>query len=83
MMTRIRFVTCAVAILFAAGCAQQQETAPTPMAQMCPVSGESVDDSSPSVQFEGQTVRFCCDKCLAKWNAMSDADKHDKLAAMK
>lgn len=82
-MHRLRFVTFAFALLFAAGCAQQKETAPmAEMKMMCPISHEAVDDQSSSVQFEGKTVRFCCDKCVAEWNGMDDAKKHEALATL-
>lgn len=41
----------------------------------CPFSGEPVDASIDTVSFQGKEVGFCCAKCAAKFEAMSDADK--------
>jgi YHS domain-containing protein len=41
----------------------------------CPVSGESIDKaSSPHVDWEGQRVYFCCNKCPARFKA--DPEKY-------
>ncbi len=39
-----------------------------PVNSTCPLSGEDIDASKTAVH-EGQTVGFCCGKCLKKFNA--------------
>ena len=42
---------------------------------VCPVSGETIDKtSSPHVDWEGQRIYFCCNKCPAKFKA--DPEKY-------
>jgi YHS domain-containing protein len=42
---------------------------------VCPVSGQAIDKaSSPHVDWEGQRVYFCCNKCPAKFKA--DPEKY-------
>ena len=72
----------AAGLLFAAGCAQPRDSAPMTGNKVCVMSKEPVDDNSPTAQFEGQTVRFCCTSCVDEWNGLSDADKRAKLAAL-
>lgn len=36
-------------------------------AELCPVSGEELDADAVSLSHEGQTLRFCCKKCLGKF----------------
>lgn len=43
--------------------------------QTCPVSGEAVDSSSPTVEFDGSKVAFCCEKCVAKFEKMDAGAK--------
>ncbi|HLQ36519.1 MAG TPA: hypothetical protein VK348_01870 [Planctomycetota bacterium] len=45
----------------------------------CPMSGEELDAQSPTEAYKGQNVGFCCTKCMAKWDALPDADKKAKL----
>ena len=41
----------------------------------CPVSGEAIDKaSSPHVDWQGQRIYFCCNKCPAKFKA--DPEKY-------
>ena len=64
--------------LFAfAGCASSSKAAGPNGAccNMCPVSKEALGADSPVVEYNGTKVGFCCDKCMAKWNGMNDADK--------
>ena len=36
--------------------------------ELCPVTGSAVDLSK-TVVYEGRRIGFCCDKCLAAFNA--------------
>ena len=74
---------CALAVLFAASCNSQKKNDES-MAMMnskCPVSGEAIDASSPTCDYMGGKVGFCCEKCIAKWNAMDEASKKQKVDA--
>ncbi len=50
----------------------------------CPMMGSPIKaDSVPETltrAYEGGTVGFCCGKCPAEWDKLSDADKAAKLA---
>lgn len=58
-----------------AGCAQQDHGKDMHMAMntVCPVSGEALDAKSPTVDYMGHKVAFCCDKCVAKFEKMDAA----------
>ena len=70
-------LTC-VAVAFLAlsllgGCAQQKEAAaPAMLNNVCVVSGEPLDADSPTSDYMGGKVGFCCQKCQAKWDKMDD-----------
>jgi hypothetical protein len=49
---------------------------------VCPISQQGVDGSGPTVQFSGQTVEFCCGRCVAKWASLDDQAKASKFAAV-
>lgn len=44
------------------------------------MGGEVTDDGG-RVDFNGQTVGFCCPGCIEQWNALPDHEKEAKLAA--
>jgi len=48
---------------------------------VCPVSGQAIDKAkSPHVDYQGQRIYFCCDKCPVKFKA--DPDKYfEKMAS--
>lgn len=47
---------------------------------MCVVMpGHPVDPAVKPVEFQGQKIGFCCEHCIAKWQAMSDPAKQDAL----
>lgn len=77
--TSLAFLTA----LLLGGCAQHDAKKAAPgglVANTCVMSGEALDASSPTADFNGSKVGFCCDKCLAKWNKLDDAGKKAKLA---
>lgn len=84
MKNPLRIVAVAAALLFAA-CAGTTNTPPVSATinTQCLVSGEALDASSPTVDYMGKKVGFCCNNCIAKWDKLSDADKQAKLAAAK
>jgi hypothetical protein len=70
--------------LLLCGCANQDDKAAMPVAEFCIMDPDNpVDADSPSSEFMGQTVRFCCDRCKGKFDAMDDAAKQAKLAEKK
>jgi|688.fasta_scaffold399778_2 hypothetical protein len=73
-------------VLFAA-CATRSTTtrsdAPSLLKSGCLISGEAVDADSPSADFAGGKVGFCCKSCLGKWNALDAAGKQARFDAAK
>ncbi len=56
----------------AGGAESKKEAGPEPEAAIatCPVGGEVVDPATaPSVEHDGKTYYFCCDKCPVKFKA--------------
>lgn len=51
----------------------------TAMNAKCPVSGEALEAGCPTTSFEGQTVGFCCNNCMKKFDGMPAADKKAKV----
>lgn len=83
MMTLARVVVAFLALSLLGGCAQQKETAaPGTMNSVCVISGEPIDADSPTSDYMGGKVAFCCEKCQTKWSKLDDAgrkmavDKH-------
>jgi YHS domain-containing protein len=86
MKTIVRVASLVLAFGLLSACAQQQDAAAAPAAcanGICPVSGEAVDASGPTSTVQGQTIGFCCEKCLAKFEAMDDGKKQAAVAAAK
>lgn len=46
-----------------------------PVNTTCPISGKALDKDSPTREYKGRTIAFCCERCQGKWDAKSDADK--------
>lgn len=71
------------------GCSKQQETAtsgeeasPVTVAAInenCPIMGGAVTEDGGQVSFNGQTVGFCCEECIEKFQALSDDEKTEAL----
>jgi hypothetical protein len=81
-----------LALWWLGGCSSSKEpgspvknsVAAEPANLVCPMSGKVVavgKDAPPTSTFEGKAVGFCCAKCPAAWDKLSDADKKAKLAA--
>ena len=43
--------------------------------ETCPVMGEAVNPRSETVTYNGATIGFCCNGCVAKWNDMQHTEK--------
>ncbi len=52
----------------------------------CPMMGSAMDPAKVSAdltrEFKGKKIGFCCGKCPAKWDDLSDEEKDAKLAEM-
>jgi hypothetical protein len=73
-------------VVFAACSSTSAAPAPAGTASVCVMSGEALDANSPTADYHGAKVGFCCDKCQAKWNGLDDAGKKtafDKMSAKK
>ena len=44
----------------------------------CPMSGGQVDDDQAS-EFDGMTIKFCCEKCKTKFDEAADAGKSEMV----
>ena len=86
-MKMIRRSLIACSILLAACAGTSNNTAGTSQMAVntsCPmVPDHAVDDTAPTVMFNGQKVGFCCAKCVGGWNKLDDAGKQAKLSAAK
>jgi hypothetical protein len=51
--------------------------------EYCPIMGGKVSEDGGTVQWNDETIGFCCDGCDEKWLAFSDEEKAEKLAAAK
>ena len=65
------------------GCSQADlpSTNAAPVTTVCPIMGHDVSENGGSTIWNGQTIGFCCEGCLPKWDKLSDEDKAAKLAA--
>jgi outer membrane murein-binding lipoprotein Lpp len=92
-MRTFRFVTPAVILtgaLLLAGCNSTHKTstassnaapAMSAMNDKCPMSGMAADPSH-TATYNGQTIAFCCGKCQAKFEAMTDDQKAATVAKL-
>ena len=77
-----------ICVLFVVGCSQSAtgpeqsatESTVTLANTACPIMGGPVDETV-TVDWNGQTVGFCCADCIPAWNELSDEEKAEKLAA--
>lgn len=73
------------ATLLLSACASHEKPAPAMgmMNTTCPFSGEALNAKSPTAEYQGKKIGFCCNKCLAKFNKMDDAGKAAEAAKAK
>ena len=45
----------------------------------CPIMGKPVRDDGGRADWNGQTIGFCCPKCIDKWEALSEEEKTSHL----
>lgn len=88
-------LTLSLAVLFAATVVGCNQTASTDTAddgsqpaaaiatanQYCPIMGGKVSTAGGTAEWNGQTIGFCCAGCIDSWQALSDEEKAEKLAA--
>lgn len=82
-------------VLGLGACASKQATAgategaaggAAPMNSACPYTGRAVSAETPSREYHGKTVGFCCNNCAGTWDKASDSEKtalYDKVAMAK
>ena len=65
------------------GCTREPDppVVATPVNQTCPIMGGKVTPEGGSAAWNEQLIGFCCDSCIPDWNALSDEEKAEKLAA--
>lgn len=71
-------------LFLVASCQSQPKAAAggAAMNSVCPISGEAIEAGSPSVDYMGHKVAFCCDNCVGKWNKMDDAARQAAYAKL-
>lgn len=91
MKTRMFAIVIAAAAAVLAGCnsSQKSESASAsetkvvnttkPVNSKCPLTGEALPANAPTVSYNNQTVGFCCPGCASKFNAMTAAQKEEKV----
>lgn len=60
----------------------QAQPVPKPVNKLCPIMENEVDAESPTRQFKGVTIGFCCPGCDRKWDRKSDEAKMAMLTKM-
>lgn len=85
------FAGCAKEKACCGTCGTSEKAAPTTSAQpintMCPIGGDAFDNkahpASLTRTYNGQTIGFCCEGCVKKFDAKSDTEKDAVLTAAK
>ncbi len=89
-----RFIPLTLLVAFAAfvGCSSQDDATSAggggttesadvgPVNENCPIMGDAITEDGGQVDFNGQTVGFCCEECVEKFQALSDDEKTEALA---
>lgn len=71
-------------VILMTGCADAEPevlAVAAPVNTLCPIMGHEVTDDGGRVDFDGQTVGFCCPGCIDQWNALSAEEKAASLAS--
>lgn len=80
MKTTIRIVI-ASALIALASCRSTKSTGQAMANAKCPISNEALGTKGCTTEFNGQTIGFCCEKCMAKFNAMPADEKTAKVTS--
>lgn len=94
MKTRAALLACLLAgVPFLAACHSDKKTddqhatkaSMGAVNSKCPMRGTEcpLGDKAVTTAYKGQTVAFCCKGCEGKWEKLSDAEKDQRLAAVK
>jgi ABC-type Fe3+-hydroxamate transport system substrate-binding protein len=46
----------------------------------CPMMPSHESDQTVTTDFNGQTIAFCCPKCISGWNKLDDGEKQSRLS---
>jgi len=74
-------VTPVLSALLLASCANVPPVDAADLEAICVITGEDATGGSTD-EFMGQTVSFCCDRCVSKWNKMEDGAKKEAIAEL-
>ena len=75
MKNLMRVAVVALSLTLLGGCANQADkAAPKTLNVNCVMTGKAID-ASQTVDYNGGKLAFCCEKCVAKWNAMDEATR--------
>ena len=83
MKTIARTVLASAAMLLFAAChsTPASSSGMTAANAKCPMKGEALDANSPTCDYNGQKIGFCCSSCMKAFQGLSDNDKKTKVAA--
>ncbi|MCC6909478.1 MAG: hypothetical protein IT430_16170 [Phycisphaerales bacterium] len=83
-------ITVVLGVALLGGCKKQESSsgngAPAKLAfnASCPVdTGQAVSLKSPTVEYKGVAVAFCCEDCIKTWNEWPESKKDEFVAAAK
>lgn len=70
------------------GCSQSSEPGDAAVSAaatnaFCPIMGGPVSPDGGTVEWNGQTIGFCCDGCDDEWQSLSESEKEQKLSEAK
>jgi hypothetical protein len=65
---------------YAVCAASMESSSAEPVNKLCAIKGGEVDAESPTRQFKGVTIGFCCPGCEGKWDKKTDDEKMALLA---
>lgn len=85
-MNKLALVAAAALALALGACASSKSSQSGSMGVInskCPIVPSHPSTNKTIVEFNGEKVGLCCAGCIAKWNALSDADKKARLDAAK
>lgn len=83
MKTIVRTALVSAAMLLFAAChsTPASSSGMTAANAKCPMKGEALEPGSPTCDYNGQKIGFCCSTCMKAFQGLSDADKKAKVAA--
>jgi hypothetical protein len=86
-MNKVLAVLAVVVVGLGACASQNKAGSPGVVNSKCPIKSDRplppLDGQTQAVtaDHKGQTVRFCCKGCVAKWEKLSEGDKDARLSA--